>query len=558
MTTSYQTEIAAYINIAKRGKKIIFISILASLIIGSAIAFSISPVYRAQATLFYLQAQIPEAMLISFVNVWLEAAVQFVQSSIFSRDKCTEIIKEVNLYPDLVNKVPADDLVVLMKDHFGSENMYVTTSGAGGTSTQEVMTGVKFYFEDSSPRKAFEVATIIASAYIENYRKFRESFATVTSSFLLDEQYRLKADIAKIDTKLSEYKNEHVHELPELLTYNFRKIEELEQQSRNLDKDAQVLMERKILIEGQLAQIQPTTPLEGISGEKIVTPEEKLATLKTELSVLQTQVSEKHPDIIRVKREIEGLEKAGVTKQKSAPMQNDKEKQLSSRLKRLGPLENLGAYNPAYVNLVTQIDDIDAQLKSVGVQKAEIKVEIEKYKQRFEKTPLIEKEYNVLVRDRDTAQRRYEDLVKQALEADSSAAMEKRDVGGKFVLTEPPAFPFKPIRPDRLLIIGTSLIIGVVAGFLIIFSWEFLNQKIRSPLDVSRVSTLPVLLELPEIRRNASKKINKIRKFAIPVIILIMVPVILFVINYYKPLELDITIIRIIDLIKKQFILFGQ
>ncbi len=218
----FESELAKYINIAKRGKKIILISILASLIIGSAIAFSITPVYRAQATLYYLSAQIPEAMLISFVNVWLEAAVQFVQSSIFTRDKCLEIIKEVNLYPALVDKLPADDLVAQMKDHFGSENMYVNTSGTGG-STEEVMTGVKFYFEDSSPKKAFEVATILASAYIDNYRKFRESFATVTSSFLLDEQYRLKADIAKIDQTLSEYKNKHVHELPELLTYNFQK-----------------------------------------------------------------------------------------------------------------------------------------------------------------------------------------------------------------------------------------------------------------------------------------------------------------------------------------------
>ena len=466
----FEAELAQYINIAKRGKKIILISILASLIIGSAIAFSITPVYRAQATLYYLSAQIPEAMLISFVNVWLEAAVQFVQSSIFTRDKCLEIIKEVNLYPALVDKLPADDLVAQMKDSFGSENMYVSTSGAGGTTTQEVMTGVKFYFEDSSPKKAFEVATILASAYIDNYRKFRESFATVTSSFLLDEQYRLKADIAKIDQTLSEYKNKHVHELPELLTYNFSKIEQLEQQSRNLGKDSQVLMERKILIEGQLAQIKASTPLEGISGEKIVTPEEKLASLKTELTMLQTQVSEKHPDIIRVKREIEGLEKAGITKKQNAPVQNDKEKQVSSRIKRLGPLAELGSYNPAYVNLVTQLDDIDAQIKSIGVQKEEIKGEIEKYKQRFEKTPLIEKEYNVLVRDRDTSQKRYEQLVSQALQADSSAAMEKRDVGGKFILTEPPAFPFKPIRPDRLLIIGTSLIIGIFAGFLIIFS----------------------------------------------------------------------------------------
>ena len=105
--------------------------------------------------------------------------------------------------------------------------------------------------------------------------------------------------------------------------------------------------------------------------------------------MLQTQVSEKHPDIIRVKREIEGLEKAGNTKQQMTPIRNDKEKQVSSRIKKLGPLKEIGPYNPAYVNLVTQIDDRDAKIKSIGVQKEKIKGEIEKYKQRFEKTPLI-------------------------------------------------------------------------------------------------------------------------------------------------------------------------
>ncbi len=46
-----------------------------------------------------------------------------------------------------------------------------------------------------------------------------------------------------------------------------------------------------------------------------------------------------------------------------------KKNQESSRIKRLGPLEEIGAYNPAYVNLVTQLDDIDAQIKSIDVQK---------------------------------------------------------------------------------------------------------------------------------------------------------------------------------------------
>jgi hypothetical protein len=67
-----------------------------------------------------------------------------------------------------------------------------------------------------------------------------------------------------------------------------------------------------------------------------------------------------------------------------------------------------------------------------------------------------------------------------------------------------------------------------------------------------------VLLELPEIPRNDQKKTNNIRKLAIPLIILVMVPIGLLVMIYYNPFELDIKIIRVIELIKKKFILLGQ
>ena len=67
-----------------------------------------------------------------------------------------------------------------------------------------------------------------------------------------------------------------------------------------------------------------------------------------------------------------------------------------------------------------------------------------------------------------------------------------------------------------------------------------------------------MLLELPEIPRTDQKKGNNIRKLAIPLIILLMVPIGLLAIFYYNPFELDIKIIRIMDLIKKQFILLGQ
>lgn len=555
---NYQAEIAGYFDIIKRGKKIIFICMAASLIIGSAIAFIIQPVYRAQATLHYLQPQIPEQMLVSFVNIWLEAAMNFIQATILTRDKCLEIIKEVKLYPDLVNKVPADDLVEHMKKNFGSKNVYVSTTGKSGRA-EDVMVGVQFYFEDTDPKKAFDVATILASAYIENYRKFREAFATTTSTFLFDEQKRLKEEIAKIDKKIAEFKEKHVNELPELFQSNYRAIESLNQRLLNLEQEARLIIERKILLQAQLAQIQPSSPMEGISGARIITPEEKLASLKTELAILRNQVSEKHPDIIRVQREIEGLEKLVTPKEQETYLKDDTQTPELYLKKRLNTLVESGAYNPAYLNLVTQLDEADAQLQSLNRVKRDIFNEMEKYQKRIETSPVIEKEYNILIRDRESAQRRYEELVRQALQADSSAAMEKQDVGGKLALTEPPTFPLRPIRPNRPLIIGIALFIGLSASFVIIFAWEFLNPKIRSAQQIPRIASLPEVLELPVISFDIKTKSLNLRRIAIPFFILLIGPIILFAVNkYYKPLELDITLIKIIDLIKKKLIFLNQ
>ena len=551
---AYQAEIAGYIDIVKRGKYIIVVCVLVSVIIGTAIAFTTPSVYRSQATLFNLQAQIPEAMLTSFVNTYLEAAVRFVTASIFTRDKCLKIINEVNLYPDLINKVPTDDLVAYMQDHFGTENIYIESPQ--GTTTQEVMVGVKIHFDDTVPKAAFDVITILASEFIAGYKQFRESFATITSSFFLDEQKRLKEEIAKIDKQISEYKEKHITELPEQFQANYQTIETLNQRLLNLEQEARLVIERKILLQTQLAQLQPASPLEGISGAKIVSPEEKLASLKTELAILRNQVSEKHPDIIRVRHEIEGLEKILSAQQQSANAQNDLQNQESYSKKRLNTLVESGAYNPAYITLISQLDEADAQLQSLSKEKKTINSEIEKYQKRIEESPLVEEGYNVLLRDREGAQRRYQEVMSQALIADSSAAMEKREIGGRFVISEPPIFPLRPIKPNRLAIVGTSLMIGIVLGFLLIFAWEFLNKKIRTPQDLSEVTAFPVLLELPEIFLNQEKKTSRVRKLAIPLVILLIIPLVLFAFNkYYQPL--DLAIIKIFITLKKQFIMLG-
>jgi polysaccharide biosynthesis transport protein len=555
---SNQIDLTAYLDVIRRRKIFLIVSIIASLIIGSTIALVLPPVYRSEATLYYIQAEIPKEMLMNFVNAYLESTEKYLEAMIFNRDRCLQIINEVDLYPDLMKKLPVDDVVTYMKTKYGSENLYVSVQGAGGRTTEEIMIGFKFSFDDKSPKKAFDVANILASDFIANYKKFRESFATVTSSFFLDEQKRLKEEMIKFDKKISEFKEKHVDELPELFQVNYQHIQALNQQSLSLDQEARSLMERKIMVEAQLAQMQPSSPLEGISGERIITPEEKLESLKSELALLQSRFSEKHPDILRVRREIEGLEKTLSRTQKTTASKDKVQTRETYWSKKFDDIKAQGGtYNPAYVQLVTQLDEIHALLQSLSTQKGKLKDEMEKYQQRMARSPLIEKEYNNLIRDRDSAKGRYDQLVNQALQADSSAAMEKREIGGKFMVSEPPIFPLEPIKPNRVLIVAASLVLGTGLGFLLIFSWEFLNLKVRSVQDLTQISSSPVLLELPEIPGIQQKRDRNVKKVAIPLIIIILIPAVLFAVNKYFSLELDITAINLIETIKKKLVILG-
>jgi uncharacterized protein involved in exopolysaccharide biosynthesis len=553
----YKEELFSYLDIIKRRKFILIISLFFALVIGSTIAYTQSSIYRSEARIFYVTQQIPERVMTSFANIYLETAISWLETLIFSRDRAIAIIKEIDLYPDLLKKMAADDVIIYMRDQYRSENVYESIPGPGGRSAEEVIVGFRFSFDDRNPKKAFEVATIIASEFLANYKKFREGFATVTSSFLQDEQQHLKEEMAKNDKKISEFKEKHLNELPELFQSNYSTIQNLNEKLLSLDQEERFLTERKILLESQLAQVEPLFPLEGISGERILTPEEKLASLQAELAVLLTRVSEKHPDIIRIRREIEGLEKI-VSRDKD---NSDTQKPFSSKesfwAKKLNFNQQTGAYNPTYVNFVTQLEDTLSQIRSVNVQKDKVKNELETYNQRLQQSAIVEKEYNLLMRDLESSKKRYDELVNMALTADTGAAMEQKEIGGKLILAEPPNFPLRPIKPNRPLIVGAALLLGLVFGLLVMFSWEFLNQTIRSTQDLSKITPSPVLLELPEIKRTEEKRVNKIKKLAIPLLILLL-PIVLFVIDkYYSPLELDITFIKIVDILKKKFSILG-
>src|SRR5437899_5748621 len=78
---------------------------------------------------------------------------------------------------------------------------------------------------------------------------------------------------------------------------------------KDLDREISSLDERKFYLEGQLAQMKPNPPLISAAGDRILDSDERLKALQAQYASLSGVYSGSHPDIVKMRREIEALKK---------------------------------------------------------------------------------------------------------------------------------------------------------------------------------------------------------------------------------------------------------
>ena len=290
-------------------------------------------------------------------------------------------------------------------------------------------------------------------------------------------------------------------------------IERLERNLDQINTRLRTLEERKISLQGQLVEVDPLKPII-IDGERIaMNPKERLKRLHLELISLQSTLSEKHPDVKKLKREISELE-AQIGKFDNSV---DKIKRLNELKFQLAELQ--GKYgpqhpdvikvtnevnalsievdriiageeiqkisvekpdNPVYISLSTQISACDAEIKSLIEEKNNKINDIEKYQKKIENGPNVEKEYNELKRDYENAKRKYDETYSKVMQARVSQELEESDQSEHFILKSPAFLPEKPYKPNRGAIILISMLVAMVLGITLALTKESFDNTIKT------------------------------------------------------------------------------
>jgi succinoglycan biosynthesis transport protein ExoP len=524
MMPNESTDFGQYVAIFKSRKKYFIIPALTIFVVAILFAFLWPATYQSSSTILIEEQQIPQEFVRSTVTGFAEQRIQSLTQQILSRVKLWEIIQQFKLYPQLQEKYTREEILEKMRDNIKLETISAEVGDPkkrrGGQPSVTIAFSIAY--RGDNPGMVQKVSGTLASLYLEQNLKTREAQAQSTTKFLEAELKELQERIQNLGTKITAFKEQNEGLLPEQQRFNQEQVARMDLEIKQLDNNIRNAEERKTYLEGQLATVSPDATYTGGSGERLLSPTERLKALEVALADLRSKFSPDHPDIRKVLREITELKKlAGSTsgsavarrkklgqlknelaeKQGKYSDQHPEVKKLKTEIATLDQLPSTptaprGATepeNPAFISLTTQAKAAEIDISAFRSQQAALQSKIRMYRQRLEDAPKVEQGYMALMRDYQNAHVKHQEVMNKILEARIAEGMEEHQKGEKFTLIDPASYPEKPVSPNRLLILlaGVFCSLGVGAGSVALV--EHLDHSVKNSDDLVRLTGLPVL-----------------------------------------------------------------
>jgi uncharacterized protein involved in exopolysaccharide biosynthesis len=221
-------------------------------------------------------------------------------------------------------------------------------------------------------------------------------------------------------------------------------------------------------------------------------PSQSLQTLKAEYTKLSAIYTESHPDLRALKRKIDALEQGDSTPEP---------KNSSANVTSL-----------AVFKIQSKIDAVKARLDSLAQQKQMLKEKIGQNEHAMELTPKVAQGLDILIRDRDSAQRKFDELRNRKMNAQIAQNLESENKSERFTLLEPPVLPEKPYKPNRLQIITLGFLFALGSAVGVAMLLESLDKRIRGAEALAHVLGYRPLVVIPflhiEEEKVSRKRIN--------------------------------------------------
>src|SRR5690606_22397232 len=209
----------------------------------------------------------------------------------------------------------------------------------------------------------------------------------------------------------------------------------------------------------------------------------ELVQLQAELAAAQQRYSDEHADVISVKRSIQELQSGGPFGSGSGESIDD----------------------PLYLQLRAQINAIDSNLASLRQREEELRSNRASLQDRIAGMPQVERQYQVLQRELQSATQAYDGLRARLVQAQQIESFESGERGARLQQVRAAQAPEDPTGPPRLAILILGLFAACSLGGGAAFVAEFTDSTIRGSKDIRAVLHTQAIATVPIVQNSVTR-----------------------------------------------------
>ncbi len=477
-------DLRTYMRAMLRRKWLLLIPVLVGGVAGYLISISLSPVYEASSTVVMRsEEQLSEPLARLVGRSPHEEQLSRLQEKAKSTSFLVELVRALNMADDPGVQEWAEDMHE--KDPAVSVEEYAEMRMVGFLETRiaVVRTSLNAFqviVRDLDPDRAVLLAQHITNAFVgasnrEQLEQIRSVHDFSVRQLVI---YRQKLDEA--EERLHEYQSSRITgrriENP-VNGANVGRVDVLISQAMVEGSDAQQRLDgwRTDL---RNADSGAYTTLTGREFPELDSLVDQLAMLEREAAPALV-MSASGPEISSLSVSIA-----------------EKKDQLRSAARSSAMVAAPGASQRA-IDAFAEVRVASAEVEMIEARRSTLNRLMWNYTQGVASAPEEELELTRLTQEVESNRALYEAFLEQSAAGQINEALEAARAGGRFEVIEPPTRPLSPVAPDKIMIIGLSLLGGLVIGMGLILATEQGDSSFKSVEDVEAALGLTALATVP-------------------------------------------------------------
>ncbi len=487
-------ELQEYIRVLLRRKWIVIQAfVIVSL---SAYLFAIyspwQPIYKATTTILISSEGVQSSLdrsIIPGINLNKQVNTAELIEIIKTRTVIGEVVKRLGLDESHIDEI--------------TENIDIVPVRSGNTDTGILRISAK----SLDPREAKLITDTIAQIIIDENREARQVDVKSARIFLEKQLSDTEKALHQAEANLLQFKQ--ANEMVSMETKTSMMINKLSQFEADLATTKMSLEQLNIKRDKISAELSKQSKLLASSGAEspmIQQLRSKLTTSEIQLASLLNKVTEKHPDVTRVRAEIDAIKK-------------QIQKELTQGSKTVS-----STLNPIHQDLFLQLIDIDTEVMALQAKEKALEAIVSQYESKVNDLPTEELQITRLNRELSTVEKTYMLLLERLEDMHIAEAMEV----GNIRVIDPAIEPEEPINPPRRNLKALfGALVGLVMGIGLAFFFEYLDNTIKSVEDVNKYLEAPVLGVIPlvpvsQLKVKERKRRRPLKKIVTLIILLII------------------------------------